>query len=475
MYPEIYVSMEFKRGSQNRNHFNRIKQDSSYIPSAEKRRARKAKNRMRMMDPGASALSLEVSTARMPAPKQSVKPVANQQKRVAKNPKKEPSEPGLPSSDMPHLLSPGDSLDFDFNFDNVTGLVPFDGPTESFNGASEVSSVMKPTPKQGAMHCTNVQKKRVVKKTDNKLPFSDSMPPLPSSGDDHGMDIDFEYIFNDVTNLDGPSESLNGAVDTSDVSSSRNIRRKGISISKKKPCVVIDTQVLAAECESGRYPTINRFHGEHDVHCTLCKKPGDTTLLNCDFCKNSFHQLCLDKSMLQKDPQVILRENEPDDTPMCNKCISTCLFRRWRAENRRLTKWQHELAKAGLGSVPEAASLREEVNLCKTNEANDDQEIGRAGEDDKLTYDSCPDGGPGGLICCSYCTAAYSRFLSNNAKEMEAQTVSRVGQEVSEILELLEDAKQRLQRASHVSQSNEERRSILDLNQTAHSGASLPF
>jgi hypothetical protein len=56
---------------------------------------------------------------------------------------------------------------------------------------------------------------------------------------------------------------------------------------------------------------------------------------------------------------------------------------------------------------------------------------------------------------------------------MEAQTVSKVGQEVSEILELLEDAKQRLQRASYVSQSNEERRGILDQNQTAHDAASF--
>ena len=392
-----------------------IKQDCTYIPSADKRRAmKKLKKKAIMMDPGASpapALSAEVSTAKKPAQKQGAKPVAKQvtnerKKRSAKKAKKETPDIDLPSSDMPALPSYGDHYDSGVHLDNN-----FDKMTD----------------------------------------------PMP---------------------LDGPSDSLNGAIDTinksTSASHSRNKRcRKGISISKKKSCVVIDSQVLAAECEAGRYPTINRFHGEHEIKCALCKQPGDTPLLNCDFCKNSFHQLCLDKNMLQKDPQVIIRENEPDDTPMCNKCISTCLFRRWRAENRRLTKWQHELAKAGLGSVPEAASLREEVNLNKMNGANDDQEMGGAGEDDKLTYESCPDGGPGGLICCSYCTAAYSRFLSNTAKEMEAQTVSKVGQEVSEILELLEDAKQRLQRASYVSQSNEERRGILDQNQTAHDGASF--
>ena len=548
MYPEIYVLMGFKRGSQNRNHFKRIKQSCTYIPSADKRRARKSlKKKARMMDLGASpapALSGEVSTAKKPAQNQRAKPVTNQvankrKKRLSKKTKKKPQDLDLPSSDMPPLPSNGDRHDsgvhldynfdkmtdpmpldvptdslngaavsakvttsngnrhdsgvhLDFNFDKMTDPMPLDAPTDSLNGAAfsaKVTSAKKPAQKQGAKpvanQVSNERKKRLAKKTKKKtqdldLPSSD-MPPLPSNGDSDDMDVDFDNGFDNLTDpmpLGGHSDSLNGAIDTINrstaASHSRNKRRrKGISISKKKSCVVIDTQVLAAECEAGRYPTINRFHGEHEIQCALCKQPGDTPLLNCDFCKNSFHQLCLDKNMLQKDPQVIIRENEPDDTPMCNKCISTCLFRRWRAENRRLTKWQHELAKAGLGSVPEAASLREEVNLNKINGAKDDQEVGGAGEDDKLNYESCPDGGPGGLICCSYCTAAYSRFLSNTAKEMEAQTVSKVGQEVSEILELLEDAKQRLQRASYVSQSNEERRGILDHNQTAHSGASF--
>ena len=132
-----------------------------------------------------------------------------------------------------------------------------------------------------------------------------------------------------------------------------------------------------------------------------------------------------------------------------------------------MNKWQHELSKAGLGNVPEAASITEELNLKDSNDGGDDQKelLG----DEHPTYKPCPDGGPGGLICCSYCTAAYSRFLSNTAKEMEAQSVSRIGQEVSEILELLADAKQRLCRASEVTQSNEERRGLLDKNQTSRS------
>ena len=164
------------------------------------------------------------------------------------------------------------------------------------------------------------------------------------------------------------------------------------------------------------------------------------------------------------DPQVVIRENEPHDTPMCHECIYTCLVRRSRAEHRRLIKWQHELSKAGLEQAPVAANLTEEVNLGKST--GDGAREAKEG-DDELTYKPCPEGGPGGLICCSQCTAAYSRFLSNTAKEMEAQSVAMAGQEVSEILELLEDAKQRLQRASDVSQSNEERRGLLGENQGA--------
>jgi hypothetical protein len=636
MYPEIYISMGFKRGSQNRNHFTRIKQDCSYTPRAEKKRVMKKLEKMaRKVEKGASPspiLSTEVSTVKRPTQKQGAKAVANQvangrKKRSAKKSKKETlpltssgdhhdtgvdldnnfdnvidlmpldgksdslngaassdevttaKNPPLPSTGDPHdtgvdldnnfdnvidpmpldgqsdslngaalsdevsdhhdtvvdldnnfenvidpmpldgqsdslnsaalsdevttaknppLPSTGDhhdtGVDLDNNFDNVIDPMPLDGQSDSLNGAAlsdEVTTAKKPAQKQDAKPVANqVTKKRKKRSaTENKketpdldLPSSD-VPPLPSNGNHHDMDVDFDNGFDKVTDpmpFDRQSDSLNGAIGTVNrstaASHSRNKRRrKGISISKTKSCVVIDTQVLAAECEAGRYPSINRYHGEHETQCALCKQPGDTPLLNCDFCKNSVHQLCLDKNMLQKDPQVIIRENEPDDTPMCNKCISTCLFRRWRAENRRLTKWQHELAKAGLGSVPEAASLREEVNLNKIHGSNDDLEMGGSGEDDKLTYESCPDGGPGGLICCSYCTAAYSRFLSNTAKEMEAQTVSKVGQEVSEILELLEDAKQRLQRATYVSQSNEERRGILDQNQTAHGGVSFTY
>jgi hypothetical protein len=444
MYPEIYVSLGFRRGSQNRNYFMKAKLDDGYKPPQERRRLRKRdRNRVRMSHPGAklpSILSSNITTAK--------KPVSKSTSKVTKS-----------------------------------------------KVASTAAS--KSTSNEAGKSATKQRSKKSTKKS---LDLDDSksvdVPTLPSSYDIHDMDVDFEHFDNvpDLTPLDESCDQLNVSIDTVDsntaISSDPSKRRStkkgsgGLQIpastrlTNEKTCTVIDTQVLAAECEAGRYPSINRFQGEHDVQCTICRKPRKTTLINCDFCKNSYHQLCLDKSMLLKTPQVVLRQNEPDDVPMCNKCISTCLFRRWRAENRRMNKWQHELAKAGLGNVPEAASLREEVNLNQVKvdkgaNADDEKVVGGGMAKDDITpttYEPCPDGGPGGLICCSYCTAAYSRFLVNTAKEMEAQSVSRVGQEVSEILEMLEDAKQRLQRASYVSQSNEDRRSLLEQNQTAHNG-----
>ena len=42
MYPEIYVSLGFRRGSQNRNHFMKARQDDGYIIPQEKKRLKKS-------------------------------------------------------------------------------------------------------------------------------------------------------------------------------------------------------------------------------------------------------------------------------------------------------------------------------------------------------------------------------------------------------------------------------------------------
>lgn len=475
MYPEIYVALGFKRGSQNRNYFSKIKQEDGYIPRSEKSRERKRWRKKRMADPGAKpmpTLSTQTYTANIttctsiitnkPGTKTTKQTNASEKKkkRPSKKNKSEhsdllPNPPALPP--LPSIANP-DTMDVDFGYDGGNDDPIFDSSSD-------------PTLLGGVSTHDDLNISKGNGSNIKKAAGSSSSPSFVSDNKSSKMSTSTAATSVPKDKKTGKkSASTSESSNKASTSSSKSRRKKGISIDKKKDCVVIDTQVLATECESGRYPSINRFYGEHEMMCTLCKKSEDTTpLINCDFCKNSVHQLCIDKRMLLKDPQVIIRENEPDDNPMCHECISTCLFRRWRAETRRVTKWQHELAKAGLGNVPEAAALTEEVNLLNSDKATEIQ----SGEDDAPTYNPCPDGGPGGLICCSYCTASYSRFLSNTAKEMEAQSVSRVGKEVSEILELLSDAKERLQRASDVSQSNENRRSLLDSNQTAHSGMSL--
>ena len=421
MYPEIYISLGFSRGSQNRNYFNKIKQQDGYVPKPDKNRLRKRLKKVRMLyqsDTLAATTIPMISNAITQSSK------TNKRKEAAKKTAKRDKV------DLPPSLPP----------------FPF------FDTSQHLPSTLPPLP---------------------SLPPPPALPPFPSIEGYSEMDFGFDYngVANDngfddtpdsIQFNDAPAsmDNYESTHESSSTSQSKNSRhRNRVVMNKKKPYIVIDTQVLAAECDSGRYPSINRYNGDHDEQCTICNLSDDVPLISCDYCKNSVHQLCLDKKMLGKDPQVIIRENEPDDTPMCHTCISTCMFRRWRAESRRSMKWQQELAKAGLGGAPAAANLNGEINLNDDN-LND-------GDLDKPTYEPCPDGGPGGLICCSYCTAAYSRFLSNTANEMEAQSVSRVGQEVSEILELLADAKRRLQRASSVSQSNEIRRGLLDINQSA--------
>jgi hypothetical protein len=57
---------------------------------------------------------------------------------------------------------------------------------------------------------------------------------------------------------------------------------------------------------------------------------------------------------------------------------------------------------------------------------------------------TCPQGGPGGLICCETCTASYSSYLTLTAKDMEVQKTYKAGKEVQEMLRFLEQGKEKL-------------------------------
>jgi hypothetical protein len=271
-------------------------------------------------------------------------------------------------------------------------------------------------------------------------------------------ELDINIMCTNQASLDDGKANIDNSSQALDQRQGPKVHFKG----DKNP-VVIDTQVLASECDGGRYPTMNRFEGAHLVQCVLCVRvdaDDDDPLIDCDFCKNTVHQICLNKKMLNKDPPLIIREQEPHDSLMCHDCIMYCIARRVRAESRRTSKWHYELSRVGL-THPDAANLAQEVDLSNENNNNDSEKV-----DDTLPiYSACPQNGPGGLICCAHCTASYSRFLSNTAKEMEAQSVAKAGQEVNEILDLLADAKKRLLNATDVSRMNAIRRKLLRNNE----------
>jgi hypothetical protein len=231
----------------------------------------------------------------------------------------------------------------------------------------------------------------------------------------------------------------------------RRRRRNAESNVTTKPTepVVIDIRPLVEEVRAGRYPSMKVYNGEHLNICFLCKTEGED-VLHCEFCMNSEHLGCVKSKVTIQDP-------EPDDDFMCHRCIQTVLARRARAEKRRLEKLNEAMKENGvsmhgisLEQAKNAAKLKREVVW---SQSEFDSHI--------TSYNKCPNGGPGGLICCRQCTTSYSRLLSETAKEMEVQTLSGVGREVSELLELLHDAQVRLKEAVDVSDCNDIRREMI--------------
>lgn len=102
---------------------------------------------------------------------------------------------------------------------------------------------------------------------------------------------------------------------------------------------IVDTRALVKEVDAGRYPTINRYVGEHDGTCIICKDSvspiplvvGQQNLISCDFCQHVVHFSCISTVFTLKDP-------EPEDDFMCHHCIRRIAMRRSRAERRRLEK-----------------------------------------------------------------------------------------------------------------------------------------
>ncbi len=507
LYPEMYITLGFRRGSQNRNFYNKQKLDGDYVPKSDRRIA--SKRRKRFSLPGTnSAFRSSTHASRFSSVKVEIVQPSDQDIPKVEDvnlslPSLPPIDvtqntlPELPSIDtlMPSLpsLPPIDITDtLGSNVPPVTAEGFIDSMDVDFGSNDNDSDMLATATTAPIAHKT--VSKQSAPSTNRVLPIEEReiSVPYPDLGEGwikrkvkrvNSSAFDTMYLSPDGWKFRSLIDARNFVDGKSNKGQRARGRRKPSSVkisyqspkpqdqNNTGPPVVIDTQVLASECEAGRYPTINSFSGDHDDTCTLCQKPQEddaAPLLECDFCKNSVHQVCLNKAMLRKEPPIVIREAEPHDSQLCHECLTTCLNRRARAETRRIKKWHYELQKAGLENIPEAAVLTEEVNINPTDDENDDTQTNQ--KEDAPTYKACPTGGPGGLICCSYCNASYSRLLSNTAKEMEAQSIARKGQEVSEILELLADAKQRLLVATDLSRSNDERRSLLKNNEGAFSG-----
>lgn len=170
-----------------------------------------------------------------------------------------------------------------------------------------------------------------------------------------------------------------------------------LASSQKPPPPIVDIQVLADEADSGRYPSIKRFDGESHNEACEICKSQDGTLFLCDFCPKVVHLECIRQKHTIKDP-------EPQDDFMCHLCIQYIQARRNRAEKRRIQKQKTALKRSGQNAA--------------------DIAIGSGGESDY-------------------------------------HDVAALGHELSDLTELIQDAKGRLRQAIGVSKLNETRRSML--------------
>ena len=187
---------------------------------------------------------------------------------------------------------------------------------------------------------------------------------------------------------------------------------------------IIDMQVLLDEVKSGRYPSIKKYTGEHMDECKICKKDG--FLYQCDFCSNAVHLRCLEGKMTLKEPEV-------DDDFMCHNCIQKILSRRNRAEKRRQRKREAVLEKA-------------------TGSGNE-----RSGND--------TDGGEGTSTLAiedpSSSTDTHQRSQQQPTFESEHHKVAAMGKELSEMAELLDDARARFRQMIETKRLNDIRRAQL--------------
>ena len=199
------------------------------------------------------------------------------------------------------------------------------------------------------------------------------------------------------------------AVETKPKRRRRNPRKVKPPPPPKPSPPIIDTRTLVDEVDSGRYPSIKRNQGDdHDDQCFICKEHGE--LICCDFCTKVVHWTCIQQKFTLKPP-------EPEDDFMCHRCIQYILHRRNRAEKRRLQK-----------------------------QAKTEQEHQAKGAQDQEVQ-----------------APAQGEQPTEIEEGMEYSHLAAKGQETSELIELLQDARLRLLQSIETTKINNVRRRILEL------------
>ena len=178
---------------------------------------------------------------------------------------------------------------------------------------------------------------------------------------------------------------------------------------------VIDMQVLVDEADTGRYPSIQRLKGDNDEECKICKQQSGI-MHKCAFCSHVVHLECMRTKVSVKAP-------EPEDDFMCYSCINYILCRRRRAEKRRFQKQEAALEKAAGRRAAEAAAAEEKAKAA--------------------------------IALAEAKKAAEPKF------ESEYHRVAFMGQELSELIELLADSTGRMNQLAEACRANDIRRNLL--------------
>lgn len=172
----------------------------------------------------------------------------------------------------------------------------------------------------------HVEKKPKRKRAEKeKTKEEHKVPPLPRQAPQPNMS----------TIMFPPAAALYSAMHASWIPQPENPCEE-VDVPSVSDVPIVDSSVLIAEIESGRYPSMKRDpKRSNSKQCNVCKKKNTDGLISCDFCARSVHYKCMRTRYLTKFP-------EGDDDFLCNMCIQYMGHRRNRAERRRVARLGRE-------------------------------------------------------------------------------------------------------------------------------------